>query len=89
MWGRARKKPIDIAYRYVEPSTLIRIEMPGRVEIWGEVVTTKEGILFAYPNEDYIIRGITGEIYPIKKEIFDRTYTVVKLPTCTQEAKQE
>lgn len=45
-------------------------------EVMGkrELIPTREGILTAIAGRDYIIKGIEGEIYPITKEIFDRTY---------------
>jgi len=79
-WGRARKKPVEIEYREVEPKTLIRVEKPEGVEVWGEAIETLEGTLFAYPGEHYIIRGVEGEVYPIRKDIFYRTYDVIESP---------
>ena len=40
-------------------------------------VKTLEGEMTA-GKTDYIIRGIKGEYYPCKKEIFDMTYDEVK-----------
>ena len=37
------------------------------------VIRTLEGQLFANPG-DYIIKGIKGEIYPCKPDIFNETY---------------
>jgi hypothetical protein len=42
----------------------------------GIYVPTLEGSLFASP-EDWIIRGIKGEFYPCKPDIFDATYEPV------------
>lgn len=36
-------------------------------------VSTLEGPIFASPG-DWIIRGIKGELYPCKPDIFDATY---------------
>jgi len=36
-------------------------------------VETLEGILIGNPG-DYLIEGIEGELYPCKKEIFEKTY---------------
>lgn len=41
------------------------------------VIGTKEGNLFA-SKEDWIIRGIQGEIYPCKPDIFYDTYEGVE-----------
>jgi len=37
------------------------------------VISTLEGVMIAKPG-DWIIRGVAGEIYPCKPEIFDATY---------------
>lgn len=42
-----------------------------------EVIQTGEGELRGYLDEDYIIKGIRGELYPIKKDIFNETYDVI------------
>lgn len=59
-WHKARKKPIIIEFREVEGEK--------------EEIRTKEGILTALRERDYIIKGIKGELYPIDKEIFEETY---------------
>lgn len=38
-------------------------------------IKTLEGTMIAAPG-DYIIRGVKGEIYPCKPEIFEMTYTL-------------
>ena len=70
-WGLAKKKPVVIKFREVEPVTRFK----GKK---GEYVETHEGELFAFAGEDFIIKGVKGELYPIKKEIFYETYTVLK-----------
>lgn len=37
-------------------------------------VTTLEGVMLAKPG-DWIIRGVQGEFYPCKPDIFEATYT--------------
>jgi len=63
-WRKARKKPIVVEFR----------EVNGK----REVIETREGKLFAYKGKDYVIRGVEGELYPIAKEIFAKTYEVVE-----------
>lgn len=41
------------------------------------IIETLEGEMHAYAGS-YIVRGIEGEIYPVKKEIFEKTYEVVE-----------
>jgi len=61
-WKKARKKPVIVEFRIVEKR---------------EFVNTGHGEAFAYPEDDFIIRDIIGE-YPIKKEIFYKTYEVIE-----------
>lgn len=39
-------------------------------------VSTLEGVMVAMPG-DYIIRGVAGEVYPCKPDIFAKTYELV------------
>ncbi|HEM3656432.1 TPA: hypothetical protein U1C91_000570 [Streptococcus suis] len=40
------------------------------------LINTLEGVMTAYPS-DYIIKGVQGEIYPCKPDIFEQTYEEV------------
>lgn len=40
-------------------------------------IETLEGVMRASPG-DYIIRGVNGEIYPCKADIFEKTYEKVE-----------
>lgn len=55
----------------------------AQFEIDGEevvlIVHTLEGDMKARPG-DYIVKGVDGEFYPIKKEIFEKTYREAKKP---------
>jgi len=68
-WKKARKKPVVIKFREVEPN------MANGVQ---EQIVTREGILYAGIHTDFIIKGVEGEIYPIHKEIFKKTYDVIE-----------
>lgn len=61
-WFRARKRPVVVNVR--EP-----IDPP-------EEIHTREGTIVA-TEDDLVIRGVEGEIYPIGREIFAKTYDVV------------
>jgi hypothetical protein len=52
-----------------------RATIPGTVTRDGEclVIATLEGMMRAEPG-DWIIRGIKGELYPCKPDIFAATY---------------
>ena len=41
------------------------------------LISTLEGDMRAYPN-DWIIKGVKGEFYPCKDDIFKATYEAVK-----------
>ena len=41
-------------------------------------IKTLEGTMRAYTG-DYIIRGVNGEIYPCKPDIFEKTYEKVEV----------
>ena len=41
------------------------------------IITTLEGVMTA-SNGDWIIRGVKGELYPCKPEIFAVTYDAVE-----------
>lgn len=36
-------------------------------------IPTPEGVMVAHEN-DYVIRGVAGELYPCKPDIFEQTY---------------
>ncbi|MDQ3021625.1 MAG: hypothetical protein M3R36_13805 [Bacteroidota bacterium] len=59
---KAVKKPIAIK--------CIQIDEPFEVETMEGIMKGKKG--------DYLIIGIHGEMYPIDKEIFIKTYDIVK-----------
>lgn len=62
-WKNCVKKPVKVQYREVKEK---------------EEIETREGKLFAYPEQDYVIKGVNGEVYPIKKDIFEKTYSTEK-----------
>ena len=63
-WKKCRKLPITVKYREVHKD--------------GEYIDTEEGTMYADPELDYIVIGINGEIYPIKKVIFDKSFEVLE-----------
>ena len=81
---RFRKKPVEIeAIRFVYPDTVDAcLEFIGDPRQEGEDVAdfensididTLEGLMSARPG-DWIIKGVQGEFYPCKPDIFDATY---------------
>ena len=73
-WGKARKKPIEIHYREVIPNAFDYDR--SAVHHTVEAIQTREGEIKGYPDQDFIILGVESELYPIKKDIFYKTYDV-------------
>ncbi|EFV74439.1 hypothetical protein HMPREF1013_05319 [Bacillus sp. 2_A_57_CT2] len=85
-----RKKPVVIEvvhFKNDEPETLIEIQefmnvrdlrvsysIPDKAAI---VIETLEGNMTAQIG-DYIIKGVNGEFYPCKPDIFEKTYELVE-----------
>lgn len=66
-WRPCRKKPCVVHVRDAVP---------------GEEVFTREGLTIA-KDDDLVMRGIDGEVYPIGRSIFERTYDLVDEPRPT------
>ena len=86
---RFRKKPVVIeAVRYLPGETCQDVADFMGVDHderdcfddaeWA--IETLEGLIFAQPG-DWIIRGIQGEFYPCKPDIFDATYEAASSPS--------
>lgn len=83
-----RKKPVVIEAVQLSTGNWQQIEnwSHGKVrpigdfthpnDIKGMNIQTLEGVMFAEPS-DWIIRGIKGEFYPCKPDIFAATYEEV------------
>ena len=74
VWGKAKRKPVELLYREVQPNAFD----PDERHMPFERVETLEGVLWAYPDLDYIMQGIEGELYPIKKSVFEALYEVTQ-----------
>ena len=65
---KCRKKPIIVHFREVEGD---------KEEIF--TLENREGeSLIANKEADYVMKGIDGELYPIKKDLFHRTYDIIE-----------
>lgn len=85
-----RKKPVVIeAFKWTgghdqteDPKWIVEAIENGTVDIKSTTdglylyIKTLEGIMEASQG-DYIIKGIQGEIYPCKPDIFEQTYELV------------
>lgn len=67
-----RTKTISMLAPFENATESPEITEDGRLHI-----TTLEGVMTAEIG-DFIIRGVAGEIYPCKPDIFERTYEPVE-----------
>ena len=82
-----RKKPIVIqAFEYTPELTTGDLEAMGFHFTGDLIIQTLEGDLHAQ-HGDWIIRGIAGEYYPCKPDIFAATYDEVGEPVLEQESR--
>ncbi|MGL5549256.1 MAG: hypothetical protein ACRDD4_06140 [Culicoidibacterales bacterium] len=77
-----RKKPVIVEafrlYHEAFPEWIWEASDNGVVELRTKdvVIKTLEGDMLANTG-DYIIKGVRGEIYPCKADIFEETYEAV------------
>lgn len=87
---RFRKKPVEVEAMHVPEASCPddqRVRDTARIAGWcgGRVGTvtpcilidTLEGQMIASPG-DWVIRGVNGEFYPCKPDIFDAAYEPVE-----------
>ena len=84
-----RKKPVIIdavQFDGIQESrkrAIINLHMPhGSYKYMADrtfPIITLEGTMIANPG-DWIIKGVKGEFYPCKPDVFDMTYEVVEVP---------
>lgn len=81
-----RKKPVVVEAMLLTEENLLEVkewcngELVPNAETSGYdlYISTLEGIMCADIN-DYIIRGVEGEFYPCKPDIFEKTYEAVEV----------
>ncbi len=67
---------IDAAYEFAYGNP-ISISERTMIQEWGGMhIRTLEGVMVA-DFGDYVIKGVKGEVYPIKADIFRKTYDKV------------
>ena len=80
-----KKKPIAVEafkYGFEEPPEWFDVAIEGRIIVFpvkgSDIqINTLEGPMGANAG-DYIIKGVKGELYPCKGEIFEETYERVE-----------
>ena len=88
---KARKKPVIIDYYSLDNEQTIHQELFNWMESLGDtpndhlrtdrlgtLVVTLEGYSYVVSTNDVIIRGVNGEYYPCKKDIFEKTYETIE-----------
>ena len=81
---RFRKKPVEVEARQLTPGSFASVFSWCRGHSYNYpkcriTIKTLEGLMTAEPN-DWIIKGVKGEFYPCKPDIFEQTYEPVELP---------
>lgn len=86
-----RKKPVEVEAMQLEPTDhsianvsgwmLARgfqdFRVHGEERPFGLLIRTLEGDMLASPG-DYIVRGVQGEFYPVKPDVFQQSYEPVE-----------
>lgn len=81
--ARFRKRPIEIDAIWVtfdlplDALLAFLGDADFEMDEYGVTLSTLEGKMLARPG-DWIIRGIKGELYPCKPEVFVDTYELVE-----------
>ena len=82
-----RKKPVVIEARQYTGYNYPEIQdwITGKINIWPQwihdygdfTISTLEGDM-KVSKDDYVIKGVNGEFYPCKPDIFEKTYEVAE-----------
>lgn len=76
---RFRKRPVEIE----------AVQVGGDPADGSLVIRTLEGDMRANPG-DWIIRGVAGELYPCRQDIFEQTYEPARcMPEPDSDLKEE
>ena len=62
---------------YLHDETLEVLPLGMTSNTMGLKIKTPEGVMLAKQG-DYIVKGVKGEFYPIKPDIFDQTYEPIE-----------
>lgn len=84
--AKYRKKPVVIEARKLTTSNLEQVESWCQGSIRGVNLPPSERVIEIQTLEgdmrasvgDYVIKGVNGEFYPCKPDIFAKTYEVVE-----------
>lgn len=78
---RYRKKPVEVEAIQYDGKNAVEVLLWACSDVTeafegGLVIGTLEGPIHASVG-DYIVRGVRGELYPVKPDIFEETYEAV------------
>lgn len=84
---KARKKPVEVEFwRFnrvlweqdasVYPMVSVNSPISSPMFRGHPVIVTLEGNMIV-SDGDYIIKGVNGEFYPCKPDIFEKTYDII------------
>lgn len=77
-WLLTQENHRDVAYRIASAGYNVRhFSQPPMRAVTGLTIETLEGDMNASYG-DWIIRGVNGEFYPCKPDIFEKTYDRVE-----------
>jgi hypothetical protein len=89
MSAKFRKRPVVIeavkwtGENHEEMQAFLAVDQPLKLHPAGELqklrILTLEGVIYASPG-DWVIKGVKGEFYPCKPDIFEQTYESVHDP---------
>ncbi len=85
---KARKKPVEIEFMQFSDINSVEVisswaegkikhKVSHKFNIGYMYIETLEGTMTASLG-DYIVKGVDGEFYPVKPDIFEQTYEVLK-----------
>jgi len=81
--AKYRKKPIVVdVFRWLMddvPEWITSAIRANKInfDMRGMIISTLEGEMLASPG-DYIIKGVKGELYSCKPDVFEQTYELVR-----------
>jgi hypothetical protein len=81
---KARKKPVEIEFiQFTDKGSVMDILLWAKSKVKYKttknyiIINTLEGEMTANVD-DYIVKGVNGEFYPVKPDIFNKTYEVIE-----------
>lgn len=81
---KAKKKPVEIEFiQFTDKCSVMDILLWAKSKVKYKttknyiIINTLEGEMTANVD-DYIVKGVNGEFYPVKPDIFNKTYEVIE-----------